>query len=300
MKKWLKTSAIALALVALFLVLTFPYGRLSPLLQRGIEKALGQVGLQVQCSITSLGFQLPFGLSWEKLVCMQGSKAAFSWHNGSLVLLPGYQKLSTGVGQGQMSLTANTGFWSPPSHLDANFSNVPIDLSAISKIMLTQSARRGGGIGHQQLFMMLNELKIDGQVTGSLDFPLQQLHRKSGTINLDLKGLKLPEQAALSQYFGLKTVAFSKSVIKAELKSGKLTIGDLEMVSPEIAFKAEGGFEFQEDLPKSVGPLTLKWKLTKSDALLSSPLGSLQANNCPNEDAKGFCNLRYQRLQELI
>jgi hypothetical protein len=97
----------------------------------------------------------------------------------------------------------------------------------------------------------------------------------------------------------VKDLNFSKSSLKVGLSNGKMTLSDVNFISDQLSGKAEGNIEISEDLKKSMGNLTLKWKLEKSDAVLSSLLGPMLVNNCPSPDSEGFCTRRYQRLSEL-
>ncbi len=290
--KIIKTFFVSLLFLVVFLVMTFPYGRLAPKVQLILEKGFSQVGFQPDCSVEGFDIAYPFGFQWTKLGCYQGSQTVLELSDGSLSTLPKRQHLVASIGKGSIDVTTNANIKSPVTHISAAIKNVAVEKIAplIMAAISSQNPR----------MMVPKTLKLEGSMIATIDMPLLDLEKRSGKIDVQFANFKIPQQS-FSELFGLKDLVFSKANIKAELKNGKLTFNDFSLISPQVSLKVEGGLDIQNEFMKSTGPFTVKWKIEKSDALISSPMGAALANaNCPSQDTEGFCTKRYQRVSELM
>lgn len=291
-KTILKTIAASIFFLVLFFVITFPFQRFTPKARLFLERGLQNIGFQADCSIEGLDIEYPLGIQWRKLGCYQGAQTIFETAEGSLVTLPKRQHFETSIGKGSLVVKTNANLKSPMTEISASLTNVPID--RIAPLILAAIS------AHNPRLMIPKTLKLEGALVGNIDLPLQSIDKKSGRIDLQFLNFKIPQQS-LSELYGLKDLAFTKGTIKADLKSGKLTIGDISVLSPEVSLKIEGSLDLKEEILKSAGPITIKWKIQKSDALMGSPMGSSLANfACPSQDSEGFCSKKYQRLSEIF
>ncbi|MDB5036887.1 MAG: Type secretion system protein GspN [Bacteriovoracaceae bacterium] len=291
MSNFIRTIILSLALFVVFLVLTFPFSRLAPKARRLIENKLSTMfGIDANCSLDSFELQLPFGVQWAKLICVDdiAGQRILDLGESSLSLLPKRQMLKASVGKGVLTFKANAGFSSPPSHIEADFMDVPLD-----KLMpLIMSAANHANA------QIPKYLKAEGKIEGKIDLPLKDLQKEKGKIAVQFLDLKLPQQSSLD-LIGVKDLNFTKAVIKVDLSGGRLKFQDVNFSSQQLSGKVEGEMELSEDLKKSVGNVSLKWKVEKSDAVLSSLFGPVIANTCPNPDNEGFCTKKIQRFTDL-
>ncbi len=291
MKKVFQTFFLSLSLILAFLVITFPYSRLSPKVRKELEKFLSQnMNIQARCTLDGMDYSFPLGIRFEKLQCIDSSQnlKVLDFGETTITTLPTFQKLSTDIGQGHLTFKTNAGFKSPPTSIVAQFEGVPID-----KIM----PALGGALSRVN-YLIPKYIKAEGKVDGVIDWPLTQMQTKSGTIDLQFKNLKLPNQSQLES-FGIRDLAFSKSNIKVQLNRGRLTFSDVAFIAQQVSGKIEGNLEIGEDIKKSLGNISLKWKVEKSDAVLKSPLGMAISSICPSPDSDGFCTRKYTRLSEM-
>lgn len=290
-KKIFQILALSLVLLTIFLVLTFPYGRLTPKVKQLLEQSLSQgLSLQSTCSLEGLDYAFPLGVQFQKLVCTDDiqNQKVLDLSEAQILVLPGFQKLSAQIGRGEMTLSFNSGLGSPPSRIKADFNAVPID-----KVMPLLGAAL-----NRINYLIPKNLKAEGQLQGSLDWPLKLGPTQSGQIDLTFKNLKFPQQSQLDN-LGFKDLQFSKSNLKVLLSRGKLSFSDVSFLAQALSAKVEGQMELAEDLKKSMGALSIKWKVEKSDAMMASILGRVLATTCPSPDSEGFCTKRISRFSEL-
>jgi hypothetical protein len=289
--KTLKTIGIGIALLILFLVITFPFERVGPKVQKFLDDALyTYTGITAKCSVSGLRSTIPFIFHMDSLVCVDeftGERVA-ELSDAELVLFPKAQSLSAETGKGRFKIKGNAGFKSMPTRFYGEFTDYPA----------ARMFRMIMGVINRTNPALPKYLKAEGKITGVIDWPLTNLQRESGKIDLQFSDFKVPTQSQLD-LLGLKDLTFSKAVLKVSLAKGKFTINDAALISPQLAGKAEGSMDIAEDLRKSVGNLTFKWKIEKSDAVMSSLLGQIVANNCPSPDSEGFCTRRVQRMSDL-
>lgn len=288
-KNVLKYVGAGLGLFLVFLFLTFPFQRLGPKISSVIEQGLSSVtGGRTACQLQGFDFRFPLGVQWEKLLCTDTfGGPLISLDHTSATLLPGYQKFSSRMEGGSLEVKTNAGIKSGPSFIEGTLQDVP--LKNLSPLL-------GGLISRMN--PAIRDLKIEGRIQGEFEIPLKSFASKPGAINLDIKGFKLPQQSALN-LIGLKELPFSKATIKATSSAGKLTVSDISFLSDHLSGKVEGGMDLNDELGLSTPNLTLKWNVQKSDALLSTPVGTFLASApCPNPDAQGFCSKRVTRMQD--
>lgn len=293
---WIKSILIVLGLVILFLILTFPYARLSPRIEDVLSQGLRPLfGSSAQCSLSGFDIFLLVRPSWEKLECTASetpygsAETILRIKNGHGLIWPGRQSLSGNIDKGSFNFTTNAGVKSIPDHLKLD----------LNKISLAEVSPLLGAFISRANPMMPCRLKLEGNVDGKLDLPLRNFKGKEGIADIKFANLKAPSQACLDT-IGLKEMTFSKAVIKIELKGGKINFTDVSFLSDHLSGKIDGSLDLQDDLFKSTGGMNLKWKIQKSDALLSSPIGRILTQlPCPNPDSEGFCTRRISRLGEL-
>lgn len=289
MKKIIKSISLGLFFLMFFLVWTFPYSRLGPKIQTLLEKNLQQLlGADVQCSVTDFDFALPLGFQWEDLDCRTGETPVFQLKKARLSILF-RQELSGQIGKGRLILATNLGFKSPPSRVRLELQNTELtDLSRFTALLL-----------HHWNPIIPTTLDFAGALSGVIDLPLRNFQKEKGSIDITVDKFRFPQQPFL-ELIGLKGLNFSKSAIKASLEGGRLSIKDAAFLSDTISGKAEGSIDLLDDLMKSSAALTLKWKIQKTGALLSAPMGQVLANfPCPNADSDGFCSKKVNRLADL-
>jgi type II secretion system protein N len=289
MKRILQITFVSLFLFILFLVLTFPFSRLGPKIQASLENNLSNfLGLTVNCDLDNFDFSFPAGVQWKTLNCKTAVGPVLEIANGSLSFFP-TQTLKGKMGKGNIQISTNLRYKKPPTYISAQFENVPVE--KLSPLVLN--------FVHRENPLVPQDVKIEGNLQGKLTWPLKNLAKDKGSIDLRIDGLKLPSQNLIKQ-FGLSELAFTKAALRAELSSGKLNILDAALLSQHLSGKVEGQSDLQEDFFKSSANLSLKWKIQKSDALMSSGLGALIGSlPCPSPDSEGFCTRKITRLAEL-
>lgn len=291
MKRTLKTLAIGFGFLVFFLFVTFPYSRLAPKLRHLIETGIrSNFGISVNCEIENFDLYFPVGIQWSKLSCLTYADERFlEITDGKLLLLPSHQSLSGRIGKGDVSFKANAGLRSMPSRISSRFGNVPLE--QLTPILLAAGNRMNSNVPRQ--------MKITGVLNGTFDLPLTQPQKENGSLDLRMDSLAIPSQSLLD-LIGLKDLTFSKATAKASITGGKLTIVDTQFLSDHLSAKVDGQMDLQDEIAKSAGSISLKWKVSKSDALLSTPIGQMLAHSpCPSPDTEGFCTRKIQRLSEM-
>jgi len=288
---WIKVTGIGLVLFVVFLALTFPFPRLRPLIVKQLQNAIQiSTNTTVSCDLQGFNFHLPLGVKWDRLLCidMRG-QTFFEISDVVLTTLPSYQTLKGSIGSGKLELKANAGIKSAPSHLEAKLSAIPLDI--ISPLISTLITK---------VNPMVRDLQFAGSLSGSVDLPLSGYRTRPGSLNLEIKGFRLPPQGNLKMIGLVQGLDFSKSILKANLSGGKLSISEAAFLSDHLSGKVEGSLELAEVFSQSSGNLTLKWLVKRSDALMASPIGSLLATSpCPNPDSEGFCTRKVNRISDL-
>jgi len=288
-KVLLKYAGAGFALFSIFLFLTFPFQRLGPKISSGLETLFSSfTGGRTTCSIQSFDFHFPLGVEWEHLSCSDTfGNVLVNLGKTSATLLPGYQKVSGVLEGGSFLIKSNAGIRSAPSFVEGTMNDVA--LKNLSPLISSLISRVSPAI---------RDLKIEGSLQGNFEIPLQSLATKPGSIDITIKNFKLPQQSTLN-LIGLKDLPFSKATIKATSSAGKLTISDISFISDHLSGKVEGSMDLNDDLALSTPNLSLKWNVQKSDALLSTPVGSFLASSpCPSPDSQGFCSRRVTRMQD--
>jgi type II secretion system protein N len=281
-----KWSLLGLSLFVLFLVLTFPFSRLGRPVAQMIEQALmTNLGLRASCQIQGLHLSFPLGLRWELLHCKNAQGLdLLQLRSGRVSLLPGMQSFSATWGQGQIQLK-------PAISLSGQISRISGDLTALS---LTDLSPLLGAL-ISRMNPAVSGLLLEGSLNSNFDLPFKNLARASGSLDLQLQNLKLPNQALL-RMIGLNELSFKTSEVRAALSSGTVTISSAQFLSEHLSGKAEGTLSVGETWAESTPNIMLKWKVTRSDALMSSFIGSQLVNApCPTPDSEGFCTQRLQR-----
>ena len=289
MRNIIQTSLLGLSLFILFLIFTFPFSRLGPKVQITIENGLKSLTqTTVNCDLEGFDYSFPFGVKWKNLSCRNLRDSILEISNGSLSVFPS-QKIAGQMGAGSFQATTSMGLKKSPSRISAQFESIPTE--KISPLIMVFVSRLNP--------LLPRDMKMTGKLQGKIDWPLKNLTKESGSIDLKIDSLNLPEQSLLKQ-IGLKTLAFSKADMKANLQAGKLSIAEAAFLSPHLSAKVEGQADLQDDLSKSTANLSLKWKVQRSDAMQSSMLGAiLLAAPCPSPDSEGFCTRRITRISEL-
>lgn len=288
-KKILKIGGLGLAALVVFLILTFPFARLGPKLATQIENALGAaLGMRLNCQLTGFDIALPLGVQWHELNCSDSTSATvLDVLDGRMTLLPSYQKITGTISGGKFEIRANAGLKSAPTKISGNLEQLP--LKSLSPLL---------SAGISKLSPAVRNLEFDGKLTGEFDLPLKNFSKNPGSFNIDIKGFKLPAQPTLN-LIGLKELNFTKATLKGNLSAGKFTTSDIALLSEHLSGKAEGSIELNEEFMKSLPNLTLKWKVARSDAIMSTPIGSILANSpCPSPDAENFCAKKITRMQD--
>lgn len=289
-KGWLKIAGIGLVFLVIFLIGTFPFSRLGPKISLQLEKVLSQVfSTKVTCQVIGFGFQLPFGFGWDHLICHDVSgNALIELKNSQITALPGYQKVSGKLDKGSFSVITNAGLRSGPTRIEGDLRQIPLEqISPIISMAISKASP------------FVRDLKFEGLVTGKFELPLKSVTTSPGSVDLEFKDFRLPEQSMIKQ-IGLKDLPFKRSVLKAVMSAGKISITEVAFLSDHVSGKVEGGADLKDPLAQSMLNLTLKWQIQKSDALLASTFGPLLASApCPNQDAQGFCARKVTRIQEL-
>lgn len=289
--KVFKTIGLSLLCLIFFLVLTFPFKRMAPLARKNIENFLySSFGISANCSLDDFDLNFPIGVRFSKLICSDdvANQRVLELGETSLILLPKYQSLQTEIGKGGLNLKANMSFNSPPTRIDAEFLDIPLERLLP---ILMRTANRAFPAAPKYF-------KAEGRLQGKINIPFRNLQKEKGQIDLQFSSLKIPQQSQLD-LIGIKDLSFSKSSLKVNLNNGKLSFSDVNFLSQQLSGKVEGNLELTDDIRKSVGNITLKWKIEKSDAVLSSLFGPMMANNCPSPDSDGFCTRRILRVSDL-
>jgi type II secretion system protein N len=290
MKRWIFYIAATLVLSIIFFVISFPVHRIGPILSGQLEKTLSSsLRGSYKCEVEGLRPSITLGASIDSLSCSQAREEFFNFQDLRLTALPFHQSLSVKMGPGQMKLSTDVGFSGTPSKIQADLSKV--ELTPVMPIV------------YQALRGLRMNLPIQPEVEGSVDadisFPVSEIHRKSGHLKLDIADLKLPSQSFL-ELIGLTELKFDESTADLELDEGLLRINKLDLVSKHLSAKISGEMQLQENIADSQGDLLFKWKIQKSDALLTSMFGPTLANtDCPSPDDQGFCTRSISRFSEI-
>ena len=287
----IKLTLAGLFLFVVFLLLTFPFPRLKPIVVKEMQRAIqGFAGTSISCDLQGFNFHFPLGVKWSRLQCIDPRGQNFLELNDvTLITLPKYQSLKGSIGSGTLDVTTNAGLGSAPSQLTARINQVPLEsLSSLISNMITKANP------------MVRDLQFAGSLTGSVELPLTDYRIRPGSLQVEIKGFKLPPQSNLKMIGLVQGLDFSKSVVKANLSGGKLTISEAAFLSDHISGKAEGSIDLAETLNQSAGNLTLKWQVKRSDAIMSAPLGmAIASAPCPNPDSEGFCTRKISRFSDL-
>jgi len=288
---WIKLTLAGLSLFVAFLFVTFPFPRLKPLVVKELQRAIqGFAGVTVACDLQGFNFHFPLGIKWSRLQCVDSRGQNFlELSDVTLTTLPKYQTLQGSVGSGTLEIKANAGIGSAPSRLSARLEKVPLEsLSSLVSNLITRANP------------MVRDLQFAGSLTGSAEIPLADYRTRPGSLQLEIRGFKLPPQSNLKMIGLVQGLDFSKSVIKANLSGGKLTISEAAFLSDHISGKAEGSVDLAESISQSTANLTLKWQVKRSDAIMSAPLGmAIASAPCPNADSEGFCTRKISRFSDL-
>ncbi|MBN8555980.1 MAG: type II secretion system protein GspN [Deltaproteobacteria bacterium] len=289
MRNIIQTILLGLALFIFFLIFTFPFSRLGPKVQVAIENGFKNfMQTPVNCDLDGFNYSFPFGIKWKNLSCRNLRDSILEVSNGNLSFFPS-QKVSGQIGAGKFQISTDIGIKKSPSRVSAQLDSIPME--KISPLVMVLVARANP--------LLPRDMKMTGKLQGKMDWPLKNLSKESGALDLKFDALTLPEQSLLRQ-IGLKNLVFSKADIKANLNLGKLTFTDTAFLSPHLSGKVDGQADLQDDLAKSTASLNLKWKVQRSDAMQSSMLGAiLLAAPCPSPDSEGFCTRRINRLADL-
>lgn len=285
--KWIKVAVVCLSLFIFFFILHFPLNRLGPKIAREIETAL-QLGLGVQasCRLEGFGLAFPLGVSSDRFECKTRRDQLFQFDSLTARLGLGNLSLRVKSGSGEMSLQSPLS--SSPDHLSFKFQNFPIE-----RLMpLIDEVARAANPAHLQI-------KVAGNLTGSAELPLTQLHQAEALIDLKFENLLLPEQSVLT-FIGINQLKFNKSELKATLTDGNLQIDSAEFLANEIAAKVSGQMKLAEQLADSTGMIEFKWKIARTPAIENSLWGpSLLNSPCPGQDEEGFCTQRITKLGDM-
>lgn len=289
MKRYLLWAFSGLALYIAFVLITFPFNRLGPKISGAAEQALTELFRERhQCSVSGFGLQLPLGISMEAFECRGRVDELFRLENVKLISLPFHQSFSFNLGEGSAEFSTNSSFGGMPSKVSGELAQLSVE--KLLPIVLALNSRFG-----QRLFI---EPKLAGSVTGSFEFPTQDFPSSNGAVNLSFEGLKLPPQPILD-WIGLRELEFSKAAANIQLTDGNLVFNDVAFLSSELSGKIEGNMQLAQPLGDSSGDLQLKWRVKRSDAILSSDFGPGLLAFCPSPDAQGFCTQRLSRLSNL-
>lgn len=289
--EWIKISGLGLVLFLVFLFLTFPFPRLKPLIVKQLQDAIQRsLSTTVSCDLQGFDFHFPLGFQWDRLQCLDLRGQTFlELSEVTITTLPNYQSIKGLIGSGSLEVKANAGFKSAPSHLEVKLDKIPLD--KVSSLV---------SLGISRINPLIRDLQVAGALSGSVDLPLVGYRTKPGSFNLEIRGFRLPPQSTLKTIGLVQGLDFSKSLIKANLSAGKLSISEAAFISDHLSGKAEGSIELAEVIAQSTANLTLKWQVKRSDALMSSQFGALIAMApCPSPDSEGFCTRKINRLSDL-
>jgi hypothetical protein len=288
-KSILKVTGISFLFFLFFLVMTFPFQRLAPKVSGFIESGLqSALGLRASCHLLGFDLAFPLGIKWSSLSCTNSfGEPLLSFGDTRINVLPGYQKVSAGVDKGTLTLKMNAGLRSAPTRISGELSSV--SLATLSPLISAGISRASPAV---------RDIRLEGLAEGSFEIPLRSFATEPGALDIEFKGLKLPDQSTLKM-IGLKELPFKRAVIKATSSAGKLNFTNVEFLSDHLSGKVEGSMDLNDEFSKSIPNVLLKWSVQKSDALMSSPIGSFLANSpCPSPDAQGFCSRRITRMQD--
>ena len=294
MTRKIKTFFISLSFLILFMIVTFPYYRMGPKGTKLIEDFFAQsMRIDLSCDVEGFNASFPIGFEWDRLSCYTVSDELFlQLKNAKLKSFITKQSLKGDIGRGQLELKASTSGITKVKvkRIQAKFDKVPIKQISTPLFIILNS----------QNPMVPEDIKLEGNLSGEIDFPTVGYHEGTGKIDLKLENFKAPKQSHLDM-IGLQELAFTKSVLKANLLKGKLKFTDMELSSDHISAKLSGDLALKENFQKSSGSMTLKWKITESDAIQNSRFGGiLLAMPCPGQDREGYCSRRTTRFSDLF
>jgi hypothetical protein len=285
MKENIKIAGVSIFFFILFIIVTFPYPRLGPKGTDLIEDFMKtQLNLSLNCDVDGFDFNAPFGFEWDSLACYTRADELFiRLKDGAISYFP-KKKLRGNLGRGQLELKTSS------SRIEGSFKKIP--LPELAPLLL--------GVANSMNPNIPKNLKLEGFLNGSIDLPLKDYDTSDGKLDLKFQELKLPQQSLLD-LIGLQGLTFTKSSLSADLKKGKMKFTNIDFASDHVSGKMEGDMTLKEDIKKSSGSVFLKWKVTKSDAILSSPIGGALVNApCPRPDVDGYCTRRITRFMDLF
>lgn len=291
MKTWILSFLIGIFLFFIFLFLSFPWSRLGPKLANELEQALSQsLRGNYECELRDFSLSFPFGFKMNEIKCLdRDENSLFAFEDVSSTLLPFYQDLKVKLGDGFLRIKTDAGFNGRAKRFQMELQEV--DLQGLMPLIFS--------LNNAFLFSTPVQLSVEGIVSGEASIPLRNLAEADGHLRLDFKNLRLPTQLYLD-LIGLRELRISPAVVDIELTGGNLNLKEVAFISTDLAAKAEGSLKLEAELQNSTGNLLLKWKVQRSDALLSSPIGSQLLNTpCPSPDSQGFCTRRVTRLSEI-
>ena len=281
-KKWISFAVVFTFSFGLFLFLTFPYEIFKETISNNIKRASG-----IDVNIGTMGMSLPVGI---KLLDVKVSKpgvaqilkfeqvrvniSMLQFMMGNLGLSFKIQK-SSGITKkelGQIHLGVKLGI------LLLIFSKTPplpsvnlyADNFAIDDVTNLAFGILGNSRGISPMFQpVLEAVKFTGMMTGNMNIVMSgaKAANASGIVNLELKKASLEAGAALSRQ------EFSKMLIKAEVKDGKIMFDKNSGInSRDLSLSIIGGRIVLKE-PLMMSDLDVKVDLKMSGDI--EPLGSM-------------------------
>ena len=291
-KRWLSLFGFGFFLFVIFVILTFPFERIGPRISRQLEQSLSDIfRTSLSCELNGFGFHFPLGVKADLVACKgRRPSESFQVSDLKLRLLPFSQRASFGVGEGSIEVHTNFGLSTRLNNLRATIQK--LDIKPVLPLVY-QLIRNSGAL-------VLIQPEVEGQLNGQIDLPIDSWPKGVGTMELEAANLKLPTQPAL-EFIGLNDLQFDEAKFEAELKDSKLSIKSFNLLSTPLSAKLTGDLDLEgASLMTAKASLIFKWKVQRSDALVSSQFGSILLDApCSSPDAQGFCTKSITQLPEI-